>query len=301
MLQRHRDGIRTSRSGRAARKPDSVCGLPVKQLQAHAIHPPRRQPGFSLVELAMVLLIVSILMAGILMPLSIQRDVRGYADTKRTMDDIREALIGFALANGRLPCPASQSVADGTAGAGTELLSGNVCTSYTGVIPWVTLSVPETDEWGGRFTYRVSSVFADAIAAATYGCAPTVNPTQSSFALCASGDMQVKSRTTSKATYDLTSATVTQPPAVFISHGKNGSGAYRTTGAQIPAPPAARADELANATSTTTIFYSREKQDASSSCSDTTGTTPMCEFDDLVAFVPLVTLMNRMVVSYKLP
>ena len=273
----------------------------MKQLQARGICLPWLQRGFTLVELALVLLIVSLLLAGTLMPLSIQRELRSYADTKRTMDQINEALTGFALVNGRLPCPASGSAANGALGAGTELLSGNVCTSYTGVIPWVTLSVPETDEWGGRFTYRVTAIFAHAIAGATYACTPPINPTLASFALCASGDIQVQSRTPApaKALYPLTSSTL---PAVFISHGKNGNGAYRTNGVQIPVPPAANADELINATAATIAFISREKQDVSSPCNDAPGSPgTMCEFDDLVAYLPLATLMNRMVVSGKLP
>jgi prepilin-type N-terminal cleavage/methylation domain-containing protein len=256
------------------------------------------QPGFTLVEMTIVLMIVGILLAGILVPLSIQMEVRQYADTKKTMDQINEALIGFVLINGRLPCPANRTVADGTANAGTELLAGNVCTSYSGVIPWVTLNVPETDEWGRRFTYKVTSTFADAIAAATYGCAPPVNPAQSSFALCASGDMKVQSRSSTKVAYDLTNLAV---PAVFISHGKNGYGGYGPQGTLLLPVPAANADEATNANAATVTFISRDKQDSSSACSDTAGATPMCEFDDLVAWIPLTTLMNRMVVSGKLP
>jgi prepilin-type N-terminal cleavage/methylation domain-containing protein len=257
----------------------------------------RPQSGFSLVELAIVMLIVSILLAGVIMPLAIQREVRSYTDTKKTMDDIKDALIGFALANGRLPCPATSAVADGTAGAGTEALSGNACTSVTGVIPWVTLNVPETDEWGGRFTYRVTATFGDTYANSTWGCTPTANPASpASFALCASGDMKIRSRTTAKVAYDLTSVAL---PAVFVSHGKNGRGAWRSNGVQIAAAPVGT-DESTNSTPST-IFISREITPESSSCSDTAGTNAMCEFDDLVAFVPLTTLMNRMVVSGKLP
>jgi type II secretory pathway pseudopilin PulG len=248
--------------------------------------------------MTIVLMIVGILLAGILTPLSIQMEARRYADTKKTMDQINEALLGFVLINGRLPCPASRTIADGTANAGTELLAGNVCTSYIGAIPWVTLNVPETDEWGRRFTYRVTSTFADAIAAATYGCVPSVNPTLSSFALCASGNMQVNSRTATKATNNLTNLAV---PAVFISHGKNGYGAYSPQGTPLPPVPGVNIDEATNANAATVTFFSREIQDASSGCSDTAGATPMCEFDDLVAWIPLTTLMNRMVVAGKLP
>ncbi len=272
----------------------------MKRSRAQRIYLHRLQPGFTLVELTIVMLIVSILLAGVLIPLSMQRELRQYADTKKTMDQINDALIGFVLINGRLPCPASGLIADGSANAGTELLAGNTCTSYTGVIPWVTLGVPETDEWGGRFTYRVTSIFADTFANATWGCTPSVNPSlPASFALCAGGDMRVRSRNTTNF-YDITNLEL---PAVFISHGKNGYGAYRAQGGSPPAVPATNADERANATpgTVTVIFFSREKTDASSGCSDTPGTIAMCEFDDLVSFVPLTTLMNRMVISGKLP
>jgi prepilin-type N-terminal cleavage/methylation domain-containing protein len=270
----------------------------LKELRPHGICLPRLQRGFTLVEMTIVLMIVGILLAGILTPLSIQMEVRQYADTKKTMDQINEALIGFILINGRLPCPASRTIADGTANAGVEQASCVTAATQVGAIPWVTLNVPETDEWGRRFTYRVTSTFADAIAAATYGCVPPVNPTQSSFALCASGDMKVQSRTSTKVAYDLTNLTV---PAVFISHGKNGYGGYGPQGTLLLSVPPANADEATNANAATVTFISREKQDASSGCSDAGGGNPMCEFDDLVAWIPLTTLMNRMVVSGKLP
>jgi len=271
----------------------------VKQLHAHEICLTRRQPGFTLVEITIAMLVVSILLAGILMPLALQMELRRYADTKKTLDQINEALIGFVLVNGRLPCPADPGIADGTTKAGEERAACATAATKVGVIPWVTLNVAETDEWGGRFTYRVSSTFADAIADATYGCTPAVNPTQSSFALCAKGDLKVRSRNPgTKTAYDLTNGEL---PAVFMSHGKNGYGAYGPQGTVVGAVPAANADESTNANAGTTIFMSRERTDASSSCSDTAGTTPMCEFDDLVAFIPLTTLMNRMVISGKLP
>jgi prepilin-type N-terminal cleavage/methylation domain-containing protein len=256
----------------------------------------RLQPGFTLVELTIVLLIVSILLAGVLMPLSIQMELRRYADTKKTMDLINEALIGFVLANGRLPCPADPALADGVVNAGVERPACATAATQFGVIPWVTLNVPETDEWNGRFTYRVTSGFADAINS-TAGCAPPATPVNASFALCDSGDMKVRSRNTSGTPYDLTNLAL---PAVFVSHGKNGYGAYRSNGIQIPRT-ANTTDEYINSSSTAVSFFSREKTDAFTGCNDLANTVPLCEFDDLVAFVPLTTLMNRMVVSGKLP
>lgn len=247
--------------------------------------------------MTIVLLIISILLAGLLMPLSIQMEVRKYADTKKTMDQINEALIGFILINGRLPCPANPALAVGVATAGEERVACTAAGTNIGVIPWVTLNVPETDEWGRRFTYRVTSAFADAPPSSAT-CTPSAVSVYSSFRLCDSGDMRVRSRTTTKTLYDMTNAAL---PAVYISHGKNGYGGYGPQGTLVFAVPAANVDETANANTATVNFIIREKQDASSGCSDTPGATPLCEFDDLVAWIPLTTLMNRMVVSGKLP
>src|SRR5258708_15748386 len=128
-----------------------------------------RSKGFSLVELAVAFAIIALLLAGALIPLSTQIDVRNGADTRRSMESIRDAITGFAQANGRLPCPADGTVAAGTANAGTEQLSGaspnTTCTNVFGVVPWATLGVPDTDAWGRRFPSPASPAFAA-------GCAP---------------------------------------------------------------------------------------------------------------------------------
>jgi prepilin-type N-terminal cleavage/methylation domain-containing protein len=88
-----------------------------------------RSSGFTLVELAMVLFIVSLLIGGLLMPLSAQNEVRGRQETDRALATIREALIGFAAINGRLPCPADRTIASGVANAGVEAttVAGGPC------------------------------------------------------------------------------------------------------------------------------------------------------------------------------
>src|SRR5713101_7074320 len=133
-----------------------------------------RSRGFSLVELAVAVAIMALLLAGALIPLSTQIDVRNSADTQRSMESIRDAITGFAQANGRLPCPANGGTPAGTVdtttwatsvGAGAEQWdpAHNRCYTVFGVVPWATLGVSETDAWGRRLSYRVSSAFADAI------------------------------------------------------------------------------------------------------------------------------------------
>src|SRR5438552_8161033 len=280
--------------------------------------------GFSLVELAVALAIIALLIAGALIPLSTQMDVRNVADTRRSMESMREAIIGFAQANGRLPCPADGTVAAGGTDAsgrpaGAEQLtpptlpppSTAACTNSFGVIPWTTLGVPETDGWGRRFSYWVSPIFADGIGLATFNnsfpaaqnplCnAPVPAPTQSSFALCSQGSFTVNTR--NESTHAATAIGLALP-AVIISHGKNGAGAYTPAGATLAAPTGA--DELANATHTGapgrgTTFYSRTPTPPASPCNDAAGPA-FCEFDDIVVMITSNTLIARMVAAGKLP
>lgn len=240
---------------------------------------PALQSGFTLIELAIVLMIVGLLLGGLLVPLSAQMDQRNISDTQKAMSEIKEAIIGFALANGRLPCPADPTIATGSTNAGKERTT---CTSAnsTGVLPWATLGVNETDAWGNRYTYRVTSDFADAIASSTYGgCTPSPIPTLASFALCSVGNLNVWS---SAAKVTNIAAAV---PAVIISHGKNGAGAWTSQGTQRAA--SSNADELENSDGSADYDYVSH--------------TPTSSFDDLVVWISPNILFNRMVAAGKLP
>lgn len=274
----------------------------------------RARRGFTLAELAVALVIVGLLLASALIPLSTQIELKSVADTQRTMDQIRDALIGFALANGRLPCPASGTVPDGNALAGTE--DATACTAGLGVLPWAVLGVPETDAWGRRFTYRVAPIFADTVgttmqttspATQSPTCVPSPTPTQSSFGLCSLGNLSVYTRAE---TNHSTSAYAQYVAAVVVSHGKNGYGARTITGAQI-ATPASGTDEAINVAGGTTttivttpstyVFMSRFPTKETSTCSDTTSTSAFCEFDDVVTWISSSLLVSRMVSAGKLP
>lgn len=132
-------------------------------------HRPRSSAGFTLMELAMVLLIVALLAGGLLMPLSAQVDLRRSRDTERALADIREALLGYAAINGRLPCPSSEN---DPANANYGMEDPSACASEA-YLPWKMLAVAETDAWGqsrskasapriGAWRYRVDHNFANA-------------------------------------------------------------------------------------------------------------------------------------------
>jgi prepilin-type N-terminal cleavage/methylation domain-containing protein len=241
---------------------------------------PILQNGFTLVEMAIVLMIVGILLGGLLVPLSAQMAQRNISDTQKALSEIKEAIIGYALANGRLPCPADPTIATGSANAGISRATCTTAANSTGALPWATLGVSETDAWGNRYTYRVTPDFADAIASSTYGgCTPSPIPTLASFGLCSVGNLNVLSAATGGTTI------AGSVPVVIISHGKNGAGAYTTQGTQLAV--GSDADELENSDGSTDNNY----------VSHTLSPT----FDDLVVWISPNILYNRMVAAGKLP
>jgi len=105
--------------------------------------------GFTLVEMAVVLVIVGLMLGGMMIPLSAQMDRQKAFETKKRMEEIKEALIGFAILHGRFPCP-STVVDPSNAGFGVEDAVCPPATAPTqdGYLPWKTLGVAETDGWG---------------------------------------------------------------------------------------------------------------------------------------------------------
>lgn len=242
----------------------------------------QRPRGFTLTEIAVVLVIISLLIGGMLVPLSAQQDSRYYTETQKTLDEIKDALTGYAIANGRLPCPALATTTTGTAEAATS--AG--CTNQAGVLPWATLGVKEVDAWGNRFTYRVSAEYARTATGQTTftsGCIPDTTPAASAFALCSSGDMTIRST----AGGTILANTI---PAVVISHGKNANGAYTNQGTQLDS--GSDADELDNqltgggTATANTDFVSK---------------TPTPTFDDLIIWLSPNVIANRMLSAGKLP
>jgi prepilin-type N-terminal cleavage/methylation domain-containing protein len=57
------------------------------------------QRGFTLIEMAIVLIIVTFLIGGLVMPLAAQIQGRRIAETKKTLEEAREAIIGYAMSH----------------------------------------------------------------------------------------------------------------------------------------------------------------------------------------------------------
>lgn len=125
-----------------------------------------KNAGFTLVEMAVVLVIFGLLLGALVLPLSGQLDVRKYSETRDELENIRASIVGFAVLYGRLPCPSA--ISDPTdANYGVEVTPCPALTAE-GYLPWKTLGMSETDAWNGSRTdassaglwrYRANSNF----------------------------------------------------------------------------------------------------------------------------------------------
>ena len=122
------------------------------------------QRGFSLVEVSVVILIMGLLLGGLMMPLSMQRENARLREAAEKLASVQEAVQGFALVNGALPCPATPG-SDGLASP-----SGGGCTVQHGFVPATTLGLNGRrnddnlllDAWGSPIRYSVTASDADA-------------------------------------------------------------------------------------------------------------------------------------------
>ena len=251
----------------------------------------RTARGFSLIEMAFVLVIITLLLGGLLVPFATQVEQRRIAETNKALEEIKEALIGYALSHSSttapsqpyLPCPD----VNGDGAEDRDTATGN-CTLDEGEYPWVDLGTTPSDAWGNRFHYRVISSFSNS----QNGFSLT--PPVTGITICNKAPIPGP-----PASCPASNRVATTIPAVVLSYGKNGYGALNgNTAATIspltpPKNPSnlARDDELANIDADT-IFVSRII---------TASGTPATEFDDIVIWLSPNVLYNRMVAAGKLP
>lgn len=225
--------------------------------------------GFTLVEMAIVLIIFGILLGGLLTSLSAQSELKSRNTTEQALENIKEALIGYAIVNGYLPCPDNALIPTGVEGA-RDINGG--CVVLEGTLPWQVLSVAKADAWERYFRYRVTNSFSN------NGIGTGIK-----FSLNSAGGITVKS--------DVGLLT-TSAVAVIVSHGGNGFGAKNTLqatpGNDMPAPTGV--DELENTNSNATFVNHVPTLQGSGN-----------EFDDSAAWISPTILVNRMVAAGKLP
>jgi prepilin-type N-terminal cleavage/methylation domain-containing protein len=227
--------------------------------------------AFTLIELAMVILIISILISG---GLSVSLTAINNAKIKITNERIAQiynALGNHLLSTGRLPCPASileiksssstygdEVTCSSSSGGGVYVSTISTTLNY-GMVPVTALGLPKDmaeDGFGNKLVYVVDRTFADT-AGYSYSSYPPIVVTENQ----GSSDQNITTNTDG---------------AVFVimSYGSNQSGAFPSNSATQNAA-SADSKELSNAL-TSSDFYIDSKFYSEAKSSDV--------FDDIVFY-----------------
>lgn len=232
------------------------------------IQPSKHLQGFTLVELAVVLVLIGIVMTMGLKMVTSTLENASYSETKSKHELIKTALIGFLRTNGRLPCPDNTGAAGLASGNEASLCNAAASDGY-GVVPWITLGIPRdsvVDGWGNYFTYRVAN--------GTGGSKNWTSRTVTPFDV---NELRTPTAALTIQELDAANPTTTRAVVVLISHGKNGFGAKTTkVGDRLPITDAGT-DEAANGTNLTTTFVLRPVNESPGA--------PNGSYDDLLTYM----------------
>lgn len=229
----------------------------------------KRHPstGFTLIEMAVVLLILSLLAGSLGTGLANHLARRAEGATDDALAEARDTLLGYAMRKGNFPCPA-RSAQDGA-----EDRNGSTCGRHAGLLPWATLGIQGVDGWSQRLRYAVSPAYTRKI----------INVED--------GTIEIVTRNLDGAELKLTTAGGLTP-VVVLSHGPNGLGAFSADGSQRP-PPLPGSDEARNADDNGRLFVSRGLSENPAA--------PGGAFDDRVTWISPNLIAHRLIGVDRLP
>jgi prepilin-type N-terminal cleavage/methylation domain-containing protein len=255
-------------------------------------HCPERTRAFTLIEVMVVIVILTLLLSGLALPLAAQLQMRRGEETRRALGEAREALLGFAAAHGRLPCPASESSAgEESFAAGGDASNGNCSNFYDGFLPGATLGLSPLDPqgfmrdaWGSQRNRVRYAVFGGGspvggevnpftrIGGMRAATLPALGAAPHYVYICSTG-VAANASGCGPAANQLTRR------AAFV---------LLSLGANAPATPAAGSDEARNVAGAPVFVY-REASEARDG------------FDDVVQWAPVHLVVNRLLSAGLLP
>ncbi|HZV61602.1 MAG TPA: type II secretion system protein [Methylophilaceae bacterium] len=225
--------------------------------------------GFSLVEMAVVIVILGLVLSTLLLPLQAQRNQVFQTQTENTLEVARRALLGFAQAHGRLPCPAIAN------GIEDPIPVTGICTSQWGFLPAATLGIQPTnsnglaiDGWNNPIRYAISTASSNSFTTVNGMSNTTIAALEPDLRVCTDSSVT----NCSAATYLINNAV-----AVIFSTGP-------TAGEGAGGP-----DEVENLDDNDTIFVSQ-----------TPISTAGNEFDHLLVWISPYVLYNAMIEAGQL-
>lgn len=189
----------------------------------------RREAGFTLIEIAVVLVIIGLLLGSFINTFAQRIDTTRRDNTKKELEEIKSVIMAYAYTKSPpyIPCPDTDSPLDGI-----ENRSGASCTSAHGFVPWVTLGVGYSDAWGNRYRYWVRPDYSDS----------------SGFSLTTADDSAKDARVFTRVQHTVQDL-IDNAVVVIFSQGKNGLGARSFEGtdrAPVPAVGGGHDDEREN-------------------------------------------------------
>jgi len=248
--------------------------------------------GFALLEVWVVLVVLAVLLGGLALPLAAQVQMRRQAELRRQMEEARDAVMGFAAAQGRLPCPAVEGIGGAESFApGADASTGECADFYGGFLPAASLGVGSVDAdgfardpWGSPRNRLRYAVFGGA---SVNGIANPLTRTDgmrmatlaglgaaSHFLFICSSGAQASASGCGPASRQLTRR------AAFV---------ILSLGPTATATPLAGSDEARNLDGDA-VFVSRESSSA-----------PGSEFDDVLLWVPIHLVTHRLIAAGRLP
>jgi prepilin-type N-terminal cleavage/methylation domain-containing protein len=277
----------------------------------------RSRRGFTLIEIMVVMVIVTILLAMAVRITAGIRDATVRSTTAAKLAGVDVALTNFVMVSRRLPCPADGALPATDANAGRELRTDGVnCDNNQarGVVPWVTLGIPEiagTDGYDTRITYRVTPTAAkdegmnftscDTVGSASAadtpsGCGACVNMGTGVPIGCVSPATAIAGKGLEIRTVGNTvvagPASNTGAAYVLVSHGENRGGGYGPSGVLQGESVASGSGELQNvANAALQSFYVDDEASLAAA---------PAHFDDIVSRPTLLTVAQRAALSPRM-
>jgi prepilin-type N-terminal cleavage/methylation domain-containing protein len=254
-----------------------------------------RPRGLTLLEVLVVLVILALVASGLALavPLATQVQLRRQEETRRQLHEAKDALLAFAAAHGRLPCPASAaSRGEESFAAGGDAASGACSNFHDGWLPAAALGLAPLDPdgflrdaWGtprNRLRYAVFGNGAivngvanpltrlDGMRSATL---PGLGAASHYLFICASG-----ANATASGCGPAANQLTRRAAFVVLSLGPNAH-----------TLPASASDEARNQDGDA-VFVSREGAEGAAN-----------PFDDLLHWVPVHLVASRLLAAGRLP
>lgn len=237
-------------------------------------HFKQKARGFTLIELAISLLIIGLVVGTLILPVAGQFNFRSIDDTQKIMENVKEALIGYAVVNSFLPCPAS--VVSNPAVNDQGKADSTLC-NQEGFLPWAELGIGKvTDGWGMPIRYRVDLAYTTTF--------PTNVKTSSGLSVThdyIQSDGSILNTPLASLEADNSSKIV----AVLLSYGNDKSPNGTLTQQSTSATPYENGDG-----NVTYVFDDYQN-----------GSDATKNFDDIVVWLPKTTLLARLAAANRYP